>query len=303
MLHSQQQYSNQQPDLNSPLLSTLLSQPSSTPQSNQQSSVVAAKAYHAFNNALPSPTPSANSAYSQPTLQQQQQQHLQQQQKNNLLGALNGGGMGGQGGGSGFGGANQASSMSASAILASLNGNTSNAGNGASHSSPPSSAVPSSQSQSLDPWSANSTSSSVSHLPSSISQSINNPGLPSGVIVSSAAVNAMSMNSHGSAPSSGPVRSETPGVPGSAQVGQGGKLLLGAGAGPVTSSLIQPGSVPGNGQGQSENEKVYYLIVDLMSPNTREGALLELSKKREQWDDLALVLWHSFGTFHLLYIL
>jgi CCR4-NOT transcription complex subunit 9 len=35
--------------------------------------------------------------------------------------------------------------------------------------------------------------------------------------------------------------------------------------------------------------------VDLMSPTTREAALLELSKKREQWDDLALVLWHSFG--------
>jgi len=27
----------------------------------------------------------------------------------------------------------------------------------------------------------------------------------------------------------------------------------------------------------------------------REHALLELSKKREQYEDLALVLWHSFG--------
>ena len=68
----------------------------------------------------------------------------------------------------------------------------------------------------------------------------------------------------------------------------------------ATSSLIQPGSVPGGGANsmgtaQSENEKVYYLIVDLMNPDTREAALLELSKKREQWDDLALVLWHSFG--------
>lgn len=32
-----------------------------------------------------------------------------------------------------------------------------------------------------------------------------------------------------------------------------------------------------------------------MDPMAREGALLELSKKREQYDDLALVLWHSFG--------
>lgn len=47
----------------------------------------------------------------------------------------------------------------------------------------------------------------------------------------------------------------------------------------------------------NENDKVYWLIVELLSPQTREAALLELSKKREQWDDLALVLWHSFGGF------
>ncbi len=91
-------------------------------------------------------------------------------------------------------------------------------------------------------------------------------------------------------------RSDTPGLPTAnpGPSGGGGKLLLSREAQLVTSSLIQPGSVPG-AQPQSENEKVYYLIVDLMSPTTREGALLELSKKREQWDDLALVLWHSFG--------
>ena len=184
--------------------------------------------------------------------------------------------------------------MTASAILASLNA-PSSASPAPSHASPPSSAH-----QQLDPWSA--TGNSASHLPLSISQSINNPGLPSGVIVSSAAVNGMAMNGNGTQSSTGLARSETPGVPGSTSSGPGGKLLLGAGAGivPITSSLIQPGSVPGNGgNGQSENEKVYYLIVDLMSPTTREGALLELSKKREQWDDLALVLWHSFGASSL----
>jgi CCR4-NOT transcription complex subunit 9 len=31
------------------------------------------------------------------------------------------------------------------------------------------------------------------------------------------------------------------------------------------------------------------------SSTQRETALLELSKKREQYEDLALVLWHSFG--------
>jgi CCR4-NOT transcription complex subunit 9 len=44
-----------------------------------------------------------------------------------------------------------------------------------------------------------------------------------------------------------------------------------------------------------EDGKIYVLVIDLLDPNTREGALLELSKKREQYDDLALVLWHSFG--------
>ena len=55
----------------------------------------------------------------------------------------------------------------------------------------------------------------------------------------------------------------------------------------------------GNGNGISpgvdEDGKIYSLVIDLMDPGSREGALLELSKKREQYDDLALVLWHSFG--------
>ncbi|PSR73779.1 hypothetical protein PHLCEN_2v10349 [Hermanssonia centrifuga] len=44
-----------------------------------------------------------------------------------------------------------------------------------------------------------------------------------------------------------------------------------------------------------EEQKIYGLVIDLLDPATRESALLELSKKREQYDDLALVLWHSFG--------
>jgi CCR4-NOT transcription complex subunit 9 len=54
------------------------------------------------------------------------------------------------------------------------------------------------------------------------------------------------------------------------------------------------GSMTANA-GLHEDGKIYSLVIDLMHPNTREGALLELSKKREQYDDLALVLWHSFG--------
>ena len=39
------------------------------------------------------------------------------------------------------------------------------------------------------------------------------------------------------------------------------------------------------------------LISDLTSTSTRELALIELSKKREMIDDLAPLLWHSFGMF------
>ncbi|KAG6381518.1 cell differentiation family, Rcd1-like-domain-containing protein [Boletus reticuloceps] len=52
--------------------------------------------------------------------------------------------------------------------------------------------------------------------------------------------------------------------------------------------------------GIHEENKIYALVIDLMDPSTREAALLELSKKREQYDDLALVLWHSFGVMPAL---
>ncbi|XP_015056234.1 CCR4-NOT transcription complex subunit 9-like [Solanum pennellii] len=38
------------------------------------------------------------------------------------------------------------------------------------------------------------------------------------------------------------------------------------------------------------------LVLDICNPNLRENALLELSKRREIFEDLAPVLWHSFGT-------
>ena len=53
---------------------------------------------------------------------------------------------------------------------------------------------------------------------------------------------------------------------------------------------------PGMEQGISEeNRKVLQLVAELMDPVRREGALMELSKKREQVPELALVIWHSFG--------
>jgi CCR4-NOT transcription complex subunit 9 len=46
-----------------------------------------------------------------------------------------------------------------------------------------------------------------------------------------------------------------------------------------------------------ENRRTLAFIADLLNEDTREAALLELSKKREQVPELALILWHSFGMF------
>lgn len=44
-----------------------------------------------------------------------------------------------------------------------------------------------------------------------------------------------------------------------------------------------------------DNRRTLTFVADLLNENTRETALLELSKKREQVPELALILWHSFG--------
>eukprot|EP00557_Chaetoceros_sp_GSL56_P003771 CAMPEP_0176497502 /NCGR_PEP_ID=MMETSP0200_2-20121128/11756_1 /TAXON_ID=947934 /ORGANISM="Chaetoceros sp., Strain GSL56" /LENGTH=328 /DNA_ID=CAMNT_0017895515 /DNA_START=31 /DNA_END=1014 /DNA_ORIENTATION=+ len=42
------------------------------------------------------------------------------------------------------------------------------------------------------------------------------------------------------------------------------------------------------------------LVLQLTNPDQREGVLLELSKKRESFPDLAPILWHSVGTVSAL---
>ena len=49
------------------------------------------------------------------------------------------------------------------------------------------------------------------------------------------------------------------------------------------------------GQWSEENRKVLGWVADLLNGNARETALMELSKKREQVPELALIIWHSFG--------
>lgn len=48
------------------------------------------------------------------------------------------------------------------------------------------------------------------------------------------------------------------------------------------------------------DEQIYQWISELVIGTNRERALLELGKKREQYDDLALVLWNSFGVITVL---
>ncbi|KAL7605920.1 hypothetical protein Lser_V15G20331 [Lactuca serriola] len=42
------------------------------------------------------------------------------------------------------------------------------------------------------------------------------------------------------------------------------------------------------------------LVLDLSSHDLRENSLLELTKKRELFQDLAPLLWNSFGTIAAL---
>ncbi|OBA20811.1 Rcd1-like protein [Metschnikowia bicuspidata var. bicuspidata NRRL YB-4993] len=48
------------------------------------------------------------------------------------------------------------------------------------------------------------------------------------------------------------------------------------------------------------DKQIFQWLSELVSGNNRERALLELGKKREQYDDLALVLWNSFGVMSVL---
>lgn len=59
-------------------------------------------------------------------------------------------------------------------------------------------------------------------------------------------------------------------------------------------------SMMGAADGANEdNRRVLEWITQVLNANTREAALLELSKKREQVPELALILWHSFGEFRV----
>jgi CCR4-NOT transcription complex subunit 9 len=64
---------------------------------------------------------------------------------------------------------------------------------------------------------------------------------------------------------------------------------------PAAASLAAMGEQGADQSVSEDNRKVLQWVADLMEPARRETALMELSKKREQVPELALVLWHSFG--------
>ncbi|KAI9653060.1 MAG: hypothetical protein M1821_007711 [Bathelium mastoideum] len=80
--------------------------------------------------------------------------------------------------------------------------------------------------------------------------------------------------------------------------GAGGGGSGGGGGGGGEQHAPSPANA-GGGQQEGimtdDNKRVLEHIGQLMNAGTREAALLELSKKREQVPELALVLWHSFG--------
>lgn len=68
---------------------------------------------------------------------------------------------------------------------------------------------------------------------------------------------------------------------------------------PNSAMVGHVGSVQGAGiaaEFAGDYSQIFEWVSQLLKgPEGREKALLELSRKREQYDDLALILWHSFG--------
>lgn len=68
-----------------------------------------------------------------------------------------------------------------------------------------------------------------------------------------------------------------------------------------TSASTATASVSSSQQAkQIEPDKIYQWINELCMPATRENALIELSRQREAVQDLAPMLWYSFGAIAAL---
>ncbi len=70
----------------------------------------------------------------------------------------------------------------------------------------------------------------------------------------------------------------------------------------MNSSAFASPVVHGNSSEAQDSGKITQamlskLVQDLLSPKNREAALAELSKHRESIDNLAVVLWNTFGMY------
>ena len=61
----------------------------------------------------------------------------------------------------------------------------------------------------------------------------------------------------------------------------------------IGSDSTLPNALDGNIS--DEYRRLLGWVAELLNGNSRETALMELSKKREQVPELALIIWHSFG--------
>jgi CCR4-NOT transcription complex subunit 9 len=67
---------------------------------------------------------------------------------------------------------------------------------------------------------------------------------------------------------------------------------------PISMNPNAPTSLVNNMEFAGDYSQIFEWVSQLLKgPEGREKALLELSRKREQYDDLALILWHSFGIY------
>ncbi len=152
-------------------------------------------------------------------------------------------------------------------------------------------------------------------------QQQSNPGqlntlaqMAAGVVHSSsgAATNAnVNVNANLTAGSHGNNSSSSGSTPGAQLSGLLSGLVTGANSNNSNSSNLiggVGGPVPGSGTitaqplvaGSAEAEKICQCITDLLQTETREAALMELSRRRETVADLAVMLWHSFGAIAAL---
>mgnify|MGYP002384659096 CR=1 FL=1 len=102
-------------------------------------------------------------------------------------------------------------------------------------------------------------------------------------------------SSTSSTPSPNPLISSNGGGSGPPSAGASGQTS-GTNAGQTS---LSGSTNPGNDAPVSP-ERIAGWITELLSSSTRENALMELSRKREKVLDLAVLLWHSFGSVAVL---